>query len=630
MPTIILSIWVATFSLFMVALVYSMKGRIRKKKKKKEEIFHPFNVKIYFFLLRFRYTRSLVLRYQYSLKQLTKLREERLYHETGNFFRKLLWIVVLIFACVLAYTQNPIYLFMYVLVVLALLESLIDYVLVRQHNQLLEGQILFNELVRQKYYEQGTVEEALYEACREFPEKEHAMLIQGEYLYDILMESNPEEAVHRYNQAAPNQYLKMLLNLCFITAEYGDSQEKGQSVFMNSLSYLTNEIRVEQMKRQQLNYSLKSINLIAVLPLFFMLPLQEWASKNFQPLQFFYAGRWGKMAEIAMCLIIILAVMLLRKIQNIGVSFESGKRDINSQGRIHKRNKLRRIAFILGIGILLMIHWQERSRIINTSAMENILQKVEDDNVNRNMVESEQEWITAIRGMSDEEQARLYLTEKIKYQPELAFLQGKAIDLYAAKIYEKAILLQEPWLTWQQVFFVFALAFLVGYWHYLEEFLTGKVREMEREDEVASFRSILLMLMHHNRLGMEDVLSWLSLFANYYAENFERCLNNYSLGTEEAFAELKKAKQPDFQTLVLQLETASKDLSLQQAFDDLIHEKAYYLEKRKEINRQMIAKRLALGEIVGFIPAYALIVLYLIIPMIYSGMESLNQFYRMM
>ena len=105
-------------------------------------------------------------------------------------------------------------------------------------------------------------------------------------------------------------------------------------------------------------------------------------------------------------------------------------------------------------------------------------------------------------------------------------------------------------------------------------------------------------------------------------------MNNFSMGTEEAFAELKVEKQADFQTLVLQLEAAAKDLSLQQAFDDLVHEKAYYLERRKEINRQMIAKRLAMGEMIGFLPAYGLIALYLIIPMIYSGMESLNQFYQ--
>lgn len=100
------------------------------------------------------------------------------------------------------------------------------------------------------------------------------------------------------------------------------------------------------------------------------------------------------------------------------------------------------------------------------------------------------------------------------------------------------------------------------------------------------------------------------------------------MGTEEAFAELKKEKQNDFQTMVLQLEAASRDLSLKQAFDDLVHEKAYYLERRKEINQQMIAKRLAMGELIGFLPAYALIVLYLIVPMVYSGMESLKQFYQ--
>lgn len=628
MESHLISIWLGTLALFLLAIWFQRRPKKTKISSNSNEIY-PMNLRIYYFLLRFSYTRSLLRRYESSLKQLTRLREEKLFHQTGNFFRKMILVFFLFLSGLLFVTGNILYLGMYVLVIVILLEVFLDYILVKRHNKLLQGQILFNELVRQKYYEQGTVEEALYEACQDFPDKDNPMLIQGEYLYDVLMESNVEEAVQIYNRHAPNKYLKMLLNLCYITSEYGDSQENGQSVFMNSLSYLTNEIRVEEMKRNRLNYSLKSLHFIAMLPLLCMLPLQNWAARNFQPLQLFYSSRYGKIAEIGMFCLILFSVLILRKIQNIGIITGTVKRRKAQEERLLNQRRLRILAFIVGVGLILFIDRQEYQRIKHTSVLEaSMIYNVGKEESLDVLRQKEWQWLVEAKGKKDEQSAKLYLAHKVELQPELAHLQGRGRDLYIDKLYQKLQFLKKPIIEVWHVAAAALVAYLIGFWFVISDVLIGRVRELEREDEVAGYRSILLMLMYHTRLGMEDILSWLNMFSDYYEESFDRCLNNFSMGVEEAFLELKKEKQPDFQTLVLQLEAASRDLSLRQAFDDLVHEKAYYLERRKEINQRMITKRLAMGDIIGFLPAYGLIVLYLIIPMIYSGMESLSQFYQ--
>lgn len=624
----LISIWSLTFALLFVAIWFSKRDKKIILRKKAESV-HPLNIKLYHVLQRFSYSRSLVLRYQYSLKQLTGLREEKLFDQTGNFFRKILLIFFLVLAILLFVTTNPVYLAMYLFVTLVLLEVFIDYTLVKRHNQLLKGQILFNELVRQKYYEQGTVEEAIYEACQEFPDKESPMLIQGEYLYDVLMESNVEEAVQIYNHQAPNKYLKMLLNLCYITAEYGDSQENGQSIFMSSLSHLTNEIRVEEMKREKLNYSLKSLHFIAVLPLLCMLPLQNWASTNFEPLRIFYQSRWGKFTEVIMFCLILSVVMVLRKIQNIGIFSEIGSPNRREHTIAKDKRKIRLISFVIGLFIIFFINWQEYQRISETSVMEDSLLPHNALPEKREAIsEKEKEWLAALPKNIGKSQAKTMLADKVGQASELAHLNAKAMDAYITKLYEKYKQLQRPWLESWQILVLAVISYLLGYGYLISDLFVKTVKEMEREDEVAGYRSILLMLMYHSRMGMEEILTWLNMFSNYYQERFERCLNNFSMGVEEAFAELKVEKQADFQTLILQLEAASNDLSLQQAFDDLVHEKTYYLERRKEVNNQMIKKRLAMGEMIGFLPAYGLILLYLIVPMIYSGIHSLNQFYQ--
>lgn len=545
MEKMLISIWVAFLGMLALAIWFQKRARKIGRNRKKETI-QPFNLKVEVLLKRAFYFRSLILRYEHSLKQLTRLGEEERRSRAGDFFRKTVLLFLAIFAVLALLKVDSLYFIVYALTATILLEVFLDYILVKRHNALLTGQIQFNELVRQKYHEQGMIEEAIYEACQEFPEKENPMLIQGELIYDVLTESNVEEAVQLYNHRAPNKYLKMLLNLCYITAEYGDSLDNGQSVFMKSLSHLTNEIRVEEMKRSRLNYSLKSLHFIVILPLLFMKPLQNWSVQSFEPLKIFYQSRWGRLTEFFMFFLILSVAMVLRKIQNIGILPEENLTLKSRKQLFYRKWRVRKITFLFGIACLTIWQWREISYFIP---------------------------------------------------------------------------------LWQ-VFFVFLFAWLMGYEEAVARFFVERVKEMEREDEVAGYRSILLMLMYHSRMGMEEILSWLSMFSDYYRERFSRCINQFTMGTEIAFAELKKESQPDFQSLVFQLEAASGDLSLQQAFDDLVHEKAYYLERRKEINRQMVEKRLAMGQIIGFLPAYALIIFYLIIPMIYSGMQSMNQFYQ--
>ena len=54
----------------------------------------------------------------------------------------------------------------------------------------------------------------------------------------------------------------------------------------------------------------------------------------------------------------------------------------------------------------------------------------------------------------------------------------------------------------------------------------------------------------------------------------------------------------------------------------------YNREARKENNERIVERRKNLGNIIGFLPIYALIILYLVIPMIVSGMDSISAFYR--
>jgi hypothetical protein len=82
--------------------------------------------------------------------------------------------------------------------------------------------------------------------------------------------------------------------------------------------------------------------------------------------------------------------------------------------------------------------------------------------------------------------------------------------------------------------------------------------------------------------------------------------------------------------LVGNLMLAASDLPILQAFEELESEKAYSREKRKELNERVVERKRNLGNLVGFIPLYALILLYLMIPMVVSSMTEMSVFYKQM
>ena len=67
-----------------------------------------------------------------------------------------------------------------------------------------------------------------------------------------------------------------------------------------------------------------------------------------------------------------------------------------------------------------------------------------------------------------------------------------------------------------------------------------KMRRMEMEDEVMQFQTVILMLMHIERVSVEYMIEWLERFANIFKEPLSTCMNNYESGAWEALEQLKE------------------------------------------------------------------------------------------
>ena len=162
-------------------------------------------------------------------------------------------------------------------------------------------------------------------------------------------------------------------------------------------------------------------------------------------------------------------------------------------------------------------------------------------------------------------------------------------------------------------------------------YFQAKMRQLEMEDEVMQFQTIILMLMRIERVNVEIILEWLERYANIFKEPISRCVNNYEAGAWEALEEMKEeiSYQPLVQ-IIESLQAAVEKIPIKDAFDELDSERDYYREKRKESNERLISRKAMIGRFIGFAPMVTMFVGYLIIPLVFIGLTSMSSSFSAM
>jgi len=261
--------------------------------------------------------RSLTLNLQRSLMIIGEKEHKFLVRKTTIILSGMMVSMTVVVILFYQITSNIIYTMVLLFLIWYISDSYLDYFISKGHTRLLKQMTEFIADVRHKYYEYHVVDDAIYEATAKLDRQSREMSVQGEAIYSVLIASDQEEAMAKYQETAPNPFLKMFVNFSMLTMEFGDNTLNGSSVFLMNLSFLNKNIRLELYKRERLAYALKSMGIIVLIPLFVMSPMKEWAIGNFAPLGKFYKSPLGQYSELLTLLIIILSMILLNKIQNL-------------------------------------------------------------------------------------------------------------------------------------------------------------------------------------------------------------------------------------------------------------------------------------------------------------------------
>ncbi|MCM3133056.1 hypothetical protein M3629_09670 [Paenibacillus polysaccharolyticus] len=550
------------------------------------------------------------------------------------------------------------------------LNSLVlDMCLSRMEKKLLVQMLELFADVRHRYHQHGMVEEALYEAS-EAGTGEAAE--QGRLIYEALTSPDPNEALERYYEVAPNRFLKGFAGVSYMVMEFGDKVKDQGSIYLKGIGNLTQEIHLEILRRDRLDYLLQGLNVIALVPVLFTGPIERWARVSFPTMDDFYRSKLGFITKISIYIIIIVAYLLLQRLQQYDETrYRSGKKQSRLDRFLYKHIFLRRLAMlfaakpgttpynqtirlmresgtelkyewlairrlllfasclILTIGLILLLHHVERNHILHDPIRDDRMFGAMSE-VDLKVAREKTELDGAVMAYVKMQQAATF--EEISdalLQLAPVQLDHDAQTATIQRITDKIEAYNNQYMRWWQV--VLALFLGIGGYN-LPIWLMWFQRKMRRLDmrhEIYQFQTVISILREMERMSVEEIVEWLNRFAVIFKIPLQKCLLHFEHGPEQALEQLKEeVGLPEFQRLIDKLQLALGKISIREAFDDLESMLAFYFEQRKQEYSKIIDIKAGWGRTIGFTPMYALIFMYLVIPLVGMSFVQMNIYYE--
>ena len=647
--------------------------QLREGTKEKSFSWEILYQKLYNIYIRFPLTKRYLFKIRRRLEIINIDDEYLTRKQTSQILTKALLIIIPVTLIIILITKNnPLLLAILLIFEIFMIDTLVDGMVDKIDNKLLVQQIDFFAEIRHAYHEFNMVEEAIYQVAQGDSAPE--MSRQAEKIYEILISNDPESELEKYYDIAPNSYLKEFAGISYLTKEFGDRTVDKTSLYLKNLNNISQEMQLEILKRDKLDYVFQSLSVISILPLLALEPIKKWAVSQFSFTKSFYYGKNGMVVQLLIVILTFVCYILTRKLKDNGSTVIDTRpehpwedkvynipiiknvvnmfipkdgtkerrkiknliKDSASKDRIEwiyvKRLLLTVVTFFASLVIFAQLHKIEINYIYTEpTTTYDIVGQMSGKDLKKaeELTASDNKFLDKFKGKTDTTQADI--EKAMKKSQDYANSTDKEISTAAERVLEKLRKINSEYLSWFEM--VLAMVFaIIGYnlpiWLL---YFQSKMRKMEMENEVMQFQTIILMLMRIERVNVEMILEWLERYSNIFKEPITKCVNNYESGPWEALEEMKdEVNYKEFIRLIESMQAAVEKIPIAEAFDELDSEREYYQERRKESNDRLISRKGMIGKVIGFAPMVALFVGYLIVPLVFIGLMSMTTSFNSM
>ncbi|MBG9792677.1 GTPase SAR1 [Paenibacillus dendritiformis] len=504
--------------------------------------------------------------------------------------------------------------------------------------------------VRQAYHRHRMIDAAIAEAA----DGGHPMLQPHmKRMLDMMEEQEPEAALAAYEEAAPNRYFKLFAGLSRFAAEYGDPPQRQGSSYLQGISMLVREMHLELTMRTRLEYLLSGLQAIAVAPVLFADPLARWAKAYFPLMEQFYESKLGWLLQLAVFLTVFICHRLLLQLH-----WQPGRTEAEARRTWERR-------LWTGPAVKrLMRRFMARTPPAAIRRIERLLREANDDmpvdqfyarrwalaavvlccgvsllfllqstaasgawnQLQRQMaalgLEMPPDTGGSAAGHPSPEALETWQGQLLT-QPSLGSeRKSKQAAGYLADYSDR---MQGSRIQWWEVLLVLAASLAAYACPVVFLHIRIRLKHIDMRTEISQFQSLTLLLRAFDRMTAEQIVGWMGRSSIYFRKPLHACLMNWESGAEEALKQLKRdAPYPDFVRFVEKIELAFDRIPLHQAFDDVEQDWLYEQEMRKQHYEKSIDAKAVWGQWFGFAPMYALVFLYLVIPLVWMSAEQMR------
>lgn len=587
--------------------------------------------------------------------------------QASKIITKALAIIIPLTIILIAITHSNILLMFIVLIFEAfIVDNLTDSMVNKLDNQLLIQQIDFFAKMRHAYHETNMVAEAIYQTAQESEYVEISR--QAEQIYNILNSSDPETELEKYYDIAPNNYIKEFAGISYLTQEFGDRKTDNTSLYLTNLENITQEMQLEILKRDKLNYVFQSLSFIAIAPTILLEPIRKWAISNFSFTKSFYDGKQGMYVQILIMVVTFICYILIRKLKDNGSTKITENNQNPWEEKLYKKKPIKRmvdlvmpiegtkefrkvqkqikdagskkkirwlyidklvaciLTFVVSIGVFWGIHKLEINYIYTEPTVDyNLIGQLSGKDEQKAIEKTKRQNVILNKFRGKNKTTQQEIQKEMKKTKEYRDFKDTDIEKESKQIYDKLQRINAEYLKWFEVLLAIlfaAIAYASPSWLLVFQI---KLRRMLMEDEVMSFQTIILMLMKIERVDVEMILEWLERYADIFKEQINRCLNNYESGAWEALEEMKdEVTYEPFIRIIESLQSSVERVPIKEAFEELDSDRQYYRDKRKETNERLVNEKGRIGKVIGFAPMIITFVGYLIVPLVFIGLTSMT------
>lgn len=467
-----------------------------------------------------------------------------------------------------------------------------------------------------------------------------------------------------YLQDCPNEYLKLLILNCSLVAENGDKKDvEGKSVFVENIFYNNENIETEIFKRRQLEFWLRGLKLLCVLPLLTFSPYEIWVSTYLSVTDIFYKTNKGFLIKILitfialicffiiagyekssrikskkpkeeswedrLCRIKIIKQLVLKLSPKFNtVRFYRYQKLISESGELKtvehifvQKLVFSVVGFFMIFSIMFTIHQINKSTILNNIIRSEYLQNsiVETKKNQEEIVNIENELFQYV-DEKDLENSYESVLEKVQEQGI-----EKGAELIAKDIINKKIDVINEGINLLDLI-ISLIGILIGY-NVPELILRVKARyrKQEMENEIIIFETIILIFMYHEHGTSELILENISKFADIFKPQVDKILKEIRKSDFKALQILiEDIKYKPFLNIVKNLVKA-ENIKTKDAFISLSDNRRNYLMNRREDNRQMVYKRVNMARTLSLITLELIVMLYIAMPLLHVSFIQLDQ-----